>query len=379
MRLVHTSDWHLGRTLHGVGMLEHQATYLDHLVELVRGERVDAVLVSGDVYDRAIPPVEAVELLAHALARLSETATVVLTPGNHDSAIRLGFGAALMRPGVHLRARPDQVGTPVLLDDAVAVYPLPYLDPDGVRDVLGDGEPLPRSHEAVTAAAMDRVRTDLAGRPGMRSVVMAHAFVLGGAASDSERDIRVGGVDSVPAGVFEGVDYVALGHLHGPQRIDGAPGQVVQYSGSPLAYSFSERNHRKSTALVELEASGPPRVELVPAPVPRRLTELVGELELVLAQGGGGLHGQDWVRVVATDDRRPPDLYARVRAAFPHALSVEHRPARTAAPPSVAVTPTRDPVELLAEFVAHVTGAEPDPAELAVLTRAYEAVREPAS
>ena len=382
MRFVHTSDWHLGRTLHGVGMLEHQAAYLDHLVELVRAEGVDAVLVAGDVYDRAIPPVEAVELLADALARLSETAAVVLTPGNHDSAVRLGFGAALMRPGVHLRARAEQVGTPVLLDGGgapVAIYPLPYLDPDAVRDVLGDGEPTARSHEAVMAAAMARVRADLAGRAGVRSVVMAHAFVLGGAASDSERDIRVGGVDSVPAGVFAGVDYVALGHLHGAQRLAGEPDQVLQYCGSPLAYSFSERHQRKATALVELGPAGPPTVELVPAPVPRRLTELAGPLDSLLPQGVGGEHGEDWVRLVATDDRRPADLYARARAAFPHVLSVEHRPATAAAPPLVAVTPSRDPVELLVDFVEHVTGAAPDEAELAVLTAAYEQAREVAS
>ena len=384
MRFVHTSDWHLGRTLHGVGMLEHQAAYLDHLVELVRAEGVDAVLVAGDVYDRAIPPVEAVELLADALARLSETAAVVLTPGNHDSAVRLGFGAALMRPGVHLRARPEQVGTPVLLDGGAAggtvtVYPLPYLEPDTVRDVLGDGEPTARSHEAVMAAAMSRVRADLAGRPGVRSVVMAHAFVLGGAASDSERDIRVGGVDSVPAGAFAGVDYVALGHLHGAQRPSGEPDQVLQYCGSPLAYSFSERHQRKVTAVVELGASGPASVELVPAPVPRRLAELVGPLDALLPQGVGGEHGEDWVRLVVTDDRRPADLYPRARAAFPHVLSVEHRPTTTAAPPLVAVTPSRDPVELLVEFVEHVTGAAPDEAELAVLTAAYEQAREVAS
>ena len=294
MRLVHTSDWHLGRTLHGVDLLGHQAAYLDHLVELVRAERADAVLVAGDVYDRAIPPVEAVDLLAGALARLSETAAVVVTPGNHDSAIRLGFAAALMRPGVHLRARVAEVGTPVELADEhgpVLVHALPYLDPDAARETLADDEGagddgrLARSHEAVVAAAMRRVRRDLAGRPpGSRSVVMAHAFVVGGQASASERDIRVGGVDGVPAGVFAGVDYVALGHLHGPQELafPGDGGPVLRYSGSPLAYSFSERDHRKSSTLVTLGADGVESVEQVPAPVPRRLVELMGPLADVL-------------------------------------------------------------------------------------------------
>lgn len=412
MRLLHTSDWHLGRTLHGVDLLGHQAAFLDHLVEVARAERVDAVLVAGDVYDRAVPPVEAVQVLADALRRLSETAAVVVTPGNHDSAIRLGFGAELMRDGVHLRARVADVGRPVVLADAhgpVVVHALPYLDPDSVRRVLADdhgpdggdgaGE-LPRSHEAVMAAAMRRVRRDLAGRPaGTRSVVMAHAFVVGGLPSDSERDIRVGGVDAVPAGVFAGVHYAALGHLHGPQQIsfpsgvgrgdgagpdgkgpdgkgpDGAePVPVLRYSGSPLAYSFSEMHHRKSTVLVDLGPDGVAGTELVPAPVPRRLAEVTGTLADLLGPAGDG-HVDDWLRAVVTDPVRPPELHARLKARFPHLLVTEHRPPAGAARGGpAAVTATRDPVEVTAEFVAHVTGAPPTEAELAVLRAAYEDV-----
>ena len=386
MRIVHTSDWHLGRTLHGVDLLGHQAAYLDHLVELVRSERAEAVLVSGDVYDRAIPPVEAVALLADALARLCETATVVVTPGNHDSAIRLGFGAALMRPGLHLRTRVAEVGVPVELTDEhgpVVVHALPYLDPDSVRVQLapeGD-EPLARSHEAVVAAAMARVRAELTARrtgPPTRSVVMAHAFVLGGQGSDSERDIRVGGVGSVPAGVFDGVDYVALGHLHGAQRLRPGPradgsSPVLQYSGSPLAYSFSERNHHKGTVLLTLGPDGVHGVpELVPAPVPRRLTQLEGTLDEVLATLE---HRDDWVKVLVTDSARPTELVPRVRGVFPHALVVEHRPAHREAVDLAAVTAARDPLDVAAEFVEHVTGVGPTEPERAVLRRAYEAVR----
>ncbi|MBC7292035.1 MAG: exonuclease subunit SbcD [Actinotalea sp.] len=399
MRILHTSDWHLGRTLHGVDLLEHQAAYLDHLVELAAAEAVDAVVVAGDVYDRAVPPVEAVTLLSDALARLARTTTVVLTPGNHDSAVRLGFGADLLRQGVHVRARVADVGTPVELaddDGPVLVHALPYLDPDATRHVLaaGDptvaaGEPLARSHEAVTAAALRRVRADLAsrasgggGRP--RSVVMAHAFVVGGQASESERDIRVGGVDSVPAGVFAGVDYVALGHLHGPQRIaftpgggagtDGGPDPVLQYSGSPLAYSFSELRQRKATVLVDLGPDGVRSTELVPAPVPRRLAEVTGSLEDLLGAAGEP-YRQDWLRVVVTDAARPPELYARVKARFPHALVVEHRPAVLAERAGAqVVTSASDPLLVAGDFVEHVTGAPPTPEELAVLRRAYEDV-----
>ena len=398
MRILHTSDWHLGRTLHGVDLLAHQGTYLDHLVEVVREQDVGAVVVSGDVYDRAVPPVEAVALLADALARLSELATVVVTPGNHDSAIRLGFGAGLMRPGVHLRARVADVGRPVELGDddgPVLVYALPYLDPDAVRRELADedatGGLLPRSHEAVMSAAMRRVRADLGGRDAtggrVRAVVMAHAFVVGGEPSDSERDIRVGGVDAVPAGAFGGVDYVALGHLHGPQRLSfpttygtagtlpaGSRVPVLQYSGSPLAYSFSERHHHKASVLVDL---GPDGVRgapgLVPAPVPRRLAEVTGTLEDLLGTRGDA-HLDHWLRVVVTDDARPADLYPRVRARFPHALVVEHRPERATRTMYAAVTTARDPLEVAAEFVEHVTGALPTPQEREVLRAAYEHV-----
>ena len=401
MRILHTSDWHLGRTLHGVDLLEHQAAYLDHLVEVVREEGVGAVVVPGDVYDRAIPPVEAVQLLGEALQRLAEHATVVVTPGNHDSAIRLGFAAGLLREQVHLRTQVADVGRPVEVSGAdgegVLVYALPYLDPDATRTALADEHPsvvdgrLPRSHEAVTAAAMRRVRADLQARraaaggsgvPG--SIVLAHAFVVGGLASESERDIRVGGVDSVPAGVFAGVDYVALGHLHGPQRLSfpahagpeqGATAPVLQYSGSPLAYSFGERHQRKGSVLLEV---GPRGVvgepEVIGAPVPRRLTELRGTLaDLLGAQGEA--HTEDWVKAVVTDPARPADLHARLRARFRHALVVEHRPeGATLTERAPSVTAASDPVQVLTDFVSHVTGALPSQAEAGVLRRAYEDV-----
>lgn len=379
MRLLHTSDWHLGRTLHGVDLLDHQSAYLDHLVEVVRAEGVDALVVAGDVYDRAIPPVEAVTLLSDTLARLAEHTTVVVTSGNHDSATRLGFGDALMRERVRLRTRVASLAQPVEVADAL-VYGLPYLDPDACRAELapvaedGTRTLLARSHAAVTAAAMARVRADAASRAGRRVVVAAHAFVVGGLASESERDIRVGGVDHVPAGVFEGADYVALGHLHGPQVVPGPQGTVLRYSGSPLAYSFSEQHHTKSSVLVDLSGDAPVTT-LVPAPVPRRMADLTGTLDDLLGAAGEA-HVEDWVRVTVTDAVRPADLFRRVRTRFPHALVVQHRPDRSGEEESrpVLVTAAADPVAVAADFVAHVTGGAPSPAELRVLREAYEHV-----
>ncbi len=271
MRLLHTSDWHLGRSFHREDLLGAQARFVDFLVETVRSEGVDAVLVSGDVYDRALPSVDAVTVCNDALRRLAATGTrVVLISGNHDSARRLGFGGRPDRRRGHPPAhRPGRCARPVLLEDGhgpVAVYGLPYLEPDAVRAELGCDE---RSHTAVLSAAMARVRQDLAGRPDARSVVLAHAFVTGGEPSDSERDISVGGVGSVPVSTFAGVDYAALGHLHGAQRLTDR----VRYCGSPLAYSFSEEHHRKAVLLVDLGTApgAEVSVERLPTPVERPL------------------------------------------------------------------------------------------------------------
>ncbi|GAA5016060.1 hypothetical protein GCM10025734_65470 [Kitasatospora paranensis] len=222
MRLLHTSDWHLGRSFHRESLYDAQRAFLDHLVTVVEAERVDAVLVAGDVYDRALPSLEAVGLFDDVLVRLAGLGVpAVFISGNHDSARRLGVAARLIdRAGIHLRTDPDGCAEPVLLADdhgPVAVYGLPYLEPTLVRERFG----LDRGgHDRVLGAAMDTVRADLAARPaGTRAVVLAHAFVTGGESSDSERDITVGGVASVPASVFDGVHYAALGHLHGCQRL----------------------------------------------------------------------------------------------------------------------------------------------------------------
>src|SRR5262245_55876746 len=195
MRFLHTSDWHLGRSFHREGLLDAQSAYIDHLVDVIRSEQVDAVLVSGDIYDRALPPVDAVELANDALKRLIATGTrVIMSSGNHDSAQRLGFAADLIdAAGVHLRTDPARLAEPVVLADrhgSVGFYAIPYLEPDLVRATLGVEE---RAHQAVVAAAMRQVRAHRS-QSGHRAVVLAHVFVAGATASQSERDISVGGV-----------------------------------------------------------------------------------------------------------------------------------------------------------------------------------------
>ncbi|MBO8196244.1 exonuclease SbcCD subunit D [Streptomyces oryzae] len=380
MRLLHTSDWHLGRSFHRVSLLDAQRAFLDHLVATVEERAVDAVLVSGDIYDRAVPSLAAVEMFDHALHRLAELSVpTVMISGNHDSARRLGVGSGLMRrAGIHLRTDPHQCATPVLLDDAsgggqVAVYGVPYLEPSLVRQALGaEG----RGHTAVLRAAMDKIRADLAARPpGTRSVVLAHAFVTGAEVSDSERDITVGGVASVPASIFDGVDYAALGHLHNCQTVT----ERVRYSGTPLAYSFSEAGHPKSMWLVDLGPGGELAAERLHCPVPRPLARLRGTLDELLTDPAHEQYADCWVEATLTDAARPHDPMARLAKRFPHTVSLVFAPEReeTEDGRSYAVRlKGRTDRQIAEDFVGHVRpgrGAAAEEREM--LGRALEAVR----
>ncbi|MDT0461879.1 exonuclease SbcCD subunit D [Streptomyces gibsoniae] len=376
MRLLHTSDWHLGRAFHRVNMLDAQAAFIDHLVATVRERGVDAVVVSGDVYDRAVPPLAAVELFDDALHRLADLGVpTVMISGNHDSARRLGVGAGLLaRAGVHLRTEPAACGTPVMLADThgdVAFYGLPYLEPALVKDEFSTKA----DHEAVLAAAMNRVRADLATRPpGTRSVVLAHGFVTGGEPSDSERDITVGGVAAVPAGVFAGVDYAALGHLHGSQTIT----ERVRYSGSPLPYSFSEAGYRKSMWLVDLGADGSLTADRVDCPVPRPLARIRGRLEDLLVDPELERHEEAWLEATLTDPVRPAEPMARLAGRFPHTLSLVFDPERAPEDPAASYARRlagRSDQQIAEDFVAHVRGVGPDAHERTVLQDAFDAVR----
>jgi exonuclease SbcD len=381
VRILHTSDWHLGRSFHREGLLGAQADFVDHLLETVETEQVDLVVVSGDIYDRALPPVDAVELADETFARLARSrATVVVTSGNHDSQIRLGFNARLAdAAGIHLRTRWQDVGTPVLLEDEhgpVAVHGLPYLEPDAVR---GPWALESRSHEAALTAAMARVHADLDRRRDTRSVVMAHAFVAGdpeaatGMASDSERDISVGGVQIAPTSLFRRVDYAALGHLHGRHTL----AETIRYSGSPLAYSFSEARHTKGSWLVELGPGGVERTDFVPAPVPRRLATVRGRLEDLLADPGHAGLESAWLQVTLTDARRPAHAMERLRSRFPHTLLLGFEPEGVPQDrgPVMPRVDGRSDFDVALGFVAEVRAVEATTEEALLLQLACDSCR----
>ena len=357
MRLLHTSDWHLGRSLHRASLAAAQEAFVDHLVDVVRSSSVDVVCVSGDVYDRAVPPLEAVELCSSAFARLRDAgARVVVISGNHDSARRLGFGSSLIdASGVFLRTSFATVDVPVVID-GVPFFAVPYLEPAA----CGHG-----SHLAVLTDALSRVRA--VSGPG--AVVLAHCWVTGGEASESERDISVGGVSRVPASLFDGFGYAALGHLHSAQVL--APS--LRYSGSPLAYSFSEARQRKGSWLVELGGAA----EFVPAPVPRRLSTVTGTLSSLLSSPEFGDVESDWLSVTLTDAVRPDQAFERLSARFPHLLVLSFAAPLGAEAPSGSYTARvrGSDVEVAAAFVSHVRGTPPSATEAGLLREAFEAVR----
>ena len=301
---------------------------------------------------------------------------MVLTSGNHDSAVRLGFGSGLSEAaGIHLRTSLADAARPVLLRDSrgpVAIYGVPYLLPDAVMAELDCG----RSHEAVLTAVTARIRQDAADRGIDRTVVLAHAFITGARPADSERDIRVGGVADVPAGVFDGFSYVALGHLHGQQQVS----PVVRYSGSPLAFSFGEKNHAKSVTLAELDAAGQVTLTQLATPVPRPLREVRGRLDELLARAGSDLAdlAGAWVKVVLTDPVRPAAPMERLREKWPHTLVLDFDP-EGGLPGTAAdlerLAAATDPVEICGLFVEFTSGGPADDAQQAVLRAAVEAAQ----
>lgn len=394
MRLLHTSDWHIGRTFHGHSTLEALRGVLGALVGVVRERAVDVVLVAGDVFDSATPSGEAFALLTEALRGIRAAgASVVLTSGNHDAPARLGFQSEFAAfGGVHVLARPEALAQPVVFGGgadagdagavnigtvnigAINIYGIPYLAPALVQHLWP--ETVLRTQREAMAHAMELVRADAAARGG-RSVVLAHTFAAGGASesAESERDISAGGVDVVPLSTFDGVDYTALGHIHG--RATLAP--TVRYSGAPLHYSFSEAGKARGAWLVELNGEAPASVEWVDLPIPRPLAVLTGTLGELLTDAALARHESSWVRAVLTDQSRPLDAMRALQTRFPRCAELVFRPAVTvedgAGSYTERVVGKRDP-ELIAGFLEHVRNGEGPSADEAALIEAFVAADE---
>ncbi|PPJ28884.1 exonuclease SbcCD subunit D [Nocardia nova] len=379
MRMLHTSDWHIGRTFHGVDLLADQARALEAVAELVAAQQVDVVVVPGDVYDRSIPSADAIAVCNKGFEAIRAAgATIVATSGNHDSPTRLGaLGSFAAAGGLHLRTSVAEVDRPVLLADehgTIACYGIPYLEPEITRAELD--VPQARSHAEVLDAALARIRADRQRRGDPRTVVLAHAFVVGAEATGSERSIAVGGVETVPLSAFEGIDYVALGHLHSPQTLS----ESVRYSGSPLPYSFAERSHRKAVWIVDLDADGLASVQRHDLPVVRGLRQLTGVLDELLSAAEYADAEDDYVSAVLTDQARPVDALRRLRERFPHAVHVEWtRPEANSQLRYRERVHGRRDSEIAHSFLSDVRG-EPTAGEMALIEQALSAARrEPVS
>lgn len=359
MRILHTSDWHIGRSFHAHSTLANLRGVLGAMVEVVREQRVDVVAVSGDIFDSATPAAENITALTEALGAIRAAgASVVMTSGNHDSAARLGYLSEFAGlAGIHIITRPEQHDQPITLSDEhgpVQFYGIPYLEPALIRSRYP--EVSLRNHEQALSFAMDNIRADLADRGG-RSVVLSHCFAVGvgaeSGASDVERDITAGGLDYVPLGVFDGPDYVALGHIHGRSTLS----ERVRYPGAPLHYSFSEAGKPRGGWLVDLDESGLASVDWVDLPVPRALRVITGSIEELLTDAALADHENSWVSAVLTDQVRPMDGMRRLQQRFPWCVTLEHRPAVSAAT-TIATYAERinkkTDREIVAGFLEHV-------------------------
>lgn len=322
MRLLHTSDWHIGRQLHGVSLIEDQAHVLDQIVDIAEREAVDAVIVAGDIYDRSVPPAEAVKLLSNTLNRLcmDHGKQVILIAGNHDSGDRLGFGSDLLgSSGLHIFGPlQSEVSCVTLEKDGleVDVFGLPYAGPLTVRHVLGAEV---ATHEEAMSALLDQVHS--AGVKGRPKIVVGHCFVDGAAECESERPLSVGGADRVSASLFEPFAYAALGHLHGRQY-QGK--EHIRYSGSILKYSFSEAAHKKSVTLVDIEPSGDVSTQYVELEAIRDLRIVEGRLEDILENGKTDTRPDDFILARISNTESIIDVMGKLRDVYPNILQMQN-------------------------------------------------------
>ena len=327
MRILHTSDWHIGRQFHNVSLLDDQRHVLDQMVDLVRSKKVDVVLIAGDIYDRSVPPASAVALLDEVLNRICTQlgVPVIMIAGNHDGPQRLGFGARqLAGAGLHIVGQLLAQQSPIILTDDfgdIAFYGIPYADPVTVRDVFSvDTATHDEAMAYVTAQVHEHHLRHQKTEEKRRCVVLSHCFLDGGDESESERPLSIGGADRVSPKHFMNFNYAALGHLHGPQY-KGAP--YIRYSGSILKYSFSEEKHKKSVTLVDMDAQGLCNIEQIQLQPLHDMRILEGTLEEVLTQGKNDPNNKDYVLVRLTDTNAILDIMGKLRMVYPNVLHLE--------------------------------------------------------
>ena len=376
MRILHTSDWHIGRDFDGASLADFQKQFLVWLCDQVKQREIDLVIVAGDIYDKAMPKGEAVSLLDWGLDQLRAAgASLLLISGNHDNAARLSFGAGRQRSsGVFIEAKDEESPEPFVYSangESVILAPIPFLDPQRAPQpaLSEDGTPRSRTHQHVLEDAI-RVAQEKARALGDFPVLaVAHAYVQGSELSDSERR-SVGGSDVVDAAIFQGFTYTALGHLHRPQAVHG-DGSIA-YSGSPLAYSFSEE-HEKSVRLLELNDAGTFDVTVLPIPVGRPVKVLTDSFENLLNAPDYDAYLDHWVSAKLTNEGVIEEAMARLRRRFPYIAAL----ARASVRSGVMVGPDAQGTDLEEQshletslsFVEDIAGRIPTAFEAELLER----------
>ena len=325
MKFIHLSDLHLGKRVYDFNLTEDQKYILKEILKVIDTENPDAVLIAGDIYDKSIPSTEAVELLDEFLYQLSgRDLQVFLISGNHDSPERLAFASRLIsRTGIHLSPVYNGAVEPIVLTDEfgpVNVYLLPFVKPVHVRRFFPD-ENIESYNDALRTAveALDIDRSE-------RNILVTHQFVTGAIRSDSE-EISVGGTDNVDAAVFDGFDYVALGHIHGPQNIGS---ERIRYCGTPLKYSFSEAKHQKSVTVIDIADKESILVRTVPLHPLRDMREIEGTYEeLTYRPNYEGTDTDDYIHITLTDEEDIPDAIGKLRLIYPNLMSLDYNNSRT--------------------------------------------------
>ena len=356
MKFIHLSDLHLGKRVNEFSMLEDQKNILLEILKIIDQEQPDCILIAGDIYDKSVPSAEAVALLDDFLVRLSRRdLQVFIISGNHDSPERIAFGGRLMeRSGIHLAPVYGGAATSIRLTDEhgpLNVYLLPFIKPAHMRRAFPEREI--NSYTDALSAAIEAMEVD----SSVRNVLVTHQFVTGASRCDSE-ELSVGGVDNVDGSVFDSFDYVALGHLHGPQQVNR---ETVRYCGTPLKYSFSEAGHKKSLTVVELGAKGTVDLRTVPLTPMRDMVELRGTYEeLTLRQFYAGTGYQEsYIHITLTDEDDIPNAMRKLQIIYPYLMKLDYDNRRTRAGGRIDETESiqrQSPLELLDKFYEKQNG-----------------------
>ncbi|GAA0298828.1 exonuclease SbcCD subunit D [Psychrosphaera haliotis] len=325
MKFLHTSDWHIGRQFHNVSLLEDQQHVLNQIIDYIKDEAVDAVVIAGDIYDRSLPPASAVEVLDNVLSVICSelNVPVIMIPGNHDSAERVRFGAKQMKSsGLHILGSLEGVAEPVVIktsDAEVAFYGIPYCEPLMVRDVFKSDV---KTYDEAHTFLVNEIKqvTQQTNNQHQVNVLLSHCFIDGAEESDSERPLQIGGADRVSYQPCVDFDYVALGHLHSPQY-KGEP--HIRYSGSIMKYSFSEQNQKKGVTLVEVNEGGLVSQKHLPLIPLRDMRIIEGELATILENGKVDPNSDDYLLVRLTDKHAILDPMGKLRSVYPNVLHLE--------------------------------------------------------